>query len=105
MSARTKTPMRQQLRRWPKGTWMRLNSGKTLRGIMDTKLVSNADVAAHARVGRTFISALVNGRRTSCRPVVAERIAEYLGVPLEVLFTPNASAASSNNNKTRAAAA
>lgn len=86
--------MRAQRKRWPKGTWMRLTSGKILRGLMDAKRLSNADVAAHAGVGRTFVSALVNERRTSCTPKVAQRIAERLEVPLEVLFVPKTSAVS-----------
>lgn len=89
--------MKPTRKRWPKGTWMRLTSGKILRGLMDTKCLSNADIAAHARVGRTFISALVNERRTSCTPAVAMRIAERLEVPLEVLFVPKASAVSGRN--------
>ncbi len=93
--------MKPPRKRWPKGTWMRLNSGKILRGVMEMKHLSNADVAAHARVGRTFISALTNERRTSCTPEVAMRIAERLEVPLEVLFTPKASAASGGSIRTR----
>jgi plasmid maintenance system antidote protein VapI len=93
--------MRAPRKRWPKGTWMRLKSGSLLRELMNTKRLSNADVAMSARVGRTFISALVNERRTSCTPVVAERIAERLEVPLEVLFVPRASAVSSSSNKPR----
>lgn len=89
--------MRAHNRRWPKGTWMRLTSGKILRGLMDTKRLSNEDVARHAEVGRTFISALVNERRTSCTPKVAERIAERLEVPLEMLFVPRQSAVSGHN--------
>ena len=96
--------MRAQRKRWPKGTWMRLTSGKILRGLMDAKRLSNADVALSAGVGRTFISALVNERRTSCTPIVAERIAERLEVPLEVLFAPRASATSGRSDKTRRAA-
>lgn len=96
--------MRAQRKRWPKGTWMRLTSGKILRGLMDAKRLSNADVALSAGVGRTFISALVNERRTSCTPIVAERIAERLEVPLEVLFVPKASATSGRSDKTRRAA-
>lgn len=84
--------MRAQRKHWPKGTWMRLTSGDILRALMDNKRLSNADVAMHAGVGRTFVSALVNGRKTSCTPKVAERIAERLEVPLEVLFVPRASA-------------
>lgn len=94
--------MKPQRRRWPKGTWMRLTSGKVLRGLMDAKHLSNADVALSAKVGRTFISALVNERRTSCTPVVAERIAERLQVPLEVLFAPKTSAVSGNNDNRKA---
>jgi plasmid maintenance system antidote protein VapI len=78
---------------------MRLTSGKILRGLMDTKRLSNADVAIAAGVGRTFVSALVNERRTSCTPKVAVRIAERLEVPLEVLFVPKGSAVSSSYNK------
>lgn len=92
--------MYQQRKRWPKGTWMRLTSGKILRGLMDSKRLSNADVALSARVGRTFISALVNERRTSCTPEVAQRIAARLEVPLEVLFVPRASATSGCSDKT-----
>lgn len=91
--------MKPQHKRWPKGTWMRLTSGKILRALMDAKHLSNADVALSARVGRTFISALVNERRTSCTPAVAERIAGRLEVPLEVLFVPKASAVSGRSDK------
>jgi hypothetical protein len=66
---------------------------------MDAKHLSNADVALSAKVGRTFISALVNERRTSCKPAVAERIAERLQVPIEVLFVPRASAVSGRSDK------
>lgn len=90
--------MRAQHKRWPKGTWMRLHSGSLLRELMNTKHMSNADVALSAGVGRTFISALVNERRTSCTPKVAERIAERLEVPLEVLFVPRTSAVSGSSD-------
>lgn len=88
-------------KRWPEGTWMRLTSGKILRALMDAKHLSNEDVGRHAKVGRTFISALVNERRTSCTPRVAELIAERLEVPLEVLFAPKASAMSGRSSKSR----
>lgn len=91
--------MKPPRKRWPKGTWMRLNSGALLRELMNTKRLSNADVALSAGCGRTFISALVHERRTSCTPKVAMRIAERLEVPLEVLFAPKTSADSGNNDK------
>lgn len=90
--------MRSPRKRWPEGTWMRLTSGKILRGLMDAKNLSNADVALSAKVGRTFISALVNERRTSCTPAVAVRIADRLEVPLEVLFVPRVSALRRQND-------
>lgn len=93
--------MKPPRKRWPKGTWMRLKSGALLRELMNTKHLSNADVALSAKCGRTFISALVNERRTSCTPAVAMRIAERLEVPLALLFDPKTSAASGQNIKTR----
>lgn len=87
-----------QRKRWPKGTWMRLRSGKLLRELMNTKGVSNAEVAMSAGVGRTFISALVNERRTSCTPRVAEAVARRLEIPLELLFDPKTSAASGRSS-------
>lgn len=92
-------------RRWPKGTWMNLTSGAVLRALMDQHRLSNADVALSAKCGRTFISALVNGRRHSCTPEVAEAIARRLQVPLEVLFVPRQSAVSGQNTRTKRKAA
>lgn len=90
-------------RRWPKGTWMKLTSGAILRAFMDERKVSNHDVALAAGVGRTFISALVNERRTSCTPAVAQRIERFLGVPEGVIFVAKTSAASGHNTKRKAA--
>jgi hypothetical protein len=72
---------------------------------MDTHNLSNADLGMSAGVGRTFISALVNGRRTSCTPAVAQRIASRLQVPLEVLFVPKQSAVSGSSYKQKKDAA
>lgn len=91
-------------RKWPKGTWMKLTNGKILRGLMDQRACSNADVARAAGCQRTFISALVNGRRSSCTPEKAERIAQFFQVPLEVLFVPRLSADSGQNARKKVAA-
>lgn len=77
---------------------MKLTSGQILRAFMDQRGVSNMDVALAAGVGRTWISALVNERRTSCTPRVAERIERFLGVPPGVIFVPKASALSGRND-------
>jgi transcriptional regulator with XRE-family HTH domain len=79
-------------RRWPKGTWMKLTSKDTLRALMKQRGLSYADVGRAAGCHKTMISALANGYRPSCTPKLAERIAQCLAVPLEVLFVPNASA-------------
>jgi plasmid maintenance system antidote protein VapI len=83
---------------------MKLRSGPLLRELMNTKGLSNADVALSAGCGRTWISALVNERRTSCTPALAERIAERIQVPVEVLFDPRPSASSGRDSNERRAA-
>lgn len=93
--------MKQHRKRYPKGTWMRLRSGSILRAFMDERGMSNADVALAAGVGRTFISALVNERRTSCTEDVARRIERYLGVPATVIFEPKPSANSGRDANAR----
>ena len=95
-------------RRWAKGTYMKLQSAERLRSF----LVTREDIAAYKagrpignkmtqrgladRVGVTggFINHLTSGRKSACTPEVAERIAEVLGVPLEVLFDVKVSGAS-----------
>lgn len=88
--------------RYPKGTWMKLTSGATLRALMDQWGLSNADVALAAGVQRTFISALVNGRKNSCKPDTAKAIAHCVRVPVEVLFVAKPSAASVRSSKPKA---
>jgi hypothetical protein len=78
-------------RRWPKGTWMRLVSRDILRAFVgpeDTKKISGRKLARAAGCHPSFIDHLLTGRRRSCTPVMANRIAEVLAVPVEVLFTP-----------------
>lgn len=101
MSTLTKRPTGPRKRRWPEGTYMKLTSGALLRSLMDRRGVSNADVAMAAGCARTFVSALVNERKTTCTPLKAERIALYLDVPLEVLFVPKGSAVSGRIDNTR----
>ena len=88
MHTRTKT------RRWPKGAWMKLNSRATLRALMQQKEFSRRRLARYCGLaGPGMIDHLVDGRKTSCTPQLAERIAEALDVPLTVLFTPSLSSA------------
>lgn len=52
---------------------------------------SLARLARYADCSKGFISHLLSGRRSSCTPILAERIAEALNVPVTVLFEPKMS--------------
>lgn len=76
---------------YPKGTWMKLRSPDTLRALMNQDDFSLARLARYADCSKGFISHLLMGRRSSCTPQLAQRIAEALHVPVEVLFEPRLS--------------
>lgn len=65
---------------------MRLRSSETLRALMNQGDFSLARLARYADCSKSFVSHLLSGRRMSCTPDLAERIAEALHVPSEVLF-------------------
>lgn len=70
---------------------MRLRSAETLRALMRQDDFSLARLARYADCSKGFISHLLSGRRSSCTVDLAERIAEALRVPTEVLFEVKAS--------------
>ncbi len=75
---------------WPKGSWMKLTSANTLRALMEQKDFSRRRLARYCGLAGTgMIDHLLAGRRTSCTPKLAMRIAEALDVPLAVLFVPS----------------
>lgn len=100
-------------RRWPKGTWMRLISAGRLRAFVGPepgKKMSARRLALRVinpETGRpisaSFIDHLLAGRKTSCTPKVAERIAEALEVPIDILFDPRAPSGARPVTKQRAA--
>lgn len=53
---------------------------------ISNRKISQGDLARSAQVHRSFISQLITGRRTSCTPLTAERIADRLDVDLSILF-------------------
>lgn len=65
---------------------MRLRSPATLRALMEQYEFSLSRLARYADCSKGFISHLLAGRRSSCTAQLAERIAEALNVPTEVLF-------------------
>lgn len=76
---------------WPKGTWMELQSKEMLRLLLQQRDASYRWLADASGVSPGFISHLTAGRKKSCTPAVAERIAFSLGVPVTVLFKPSVS--------------
>src|SRR5690349_15598655 len=96
-------------KRWPRGTWMRLKSADLLQALMRPDRTQDpvrydiplAKLARYSGCSKGFISHLMAGRRSSCTPELAERIAEALNVPLEVLFEPNVSTDSTSKNNSK----
>ena len=76
---------------------MKLESPDTLRALMAQRGFSYDRLARYAGVSKSFISHLAKGRKTTCKPETAQRIAEALDLPLEILFTPSVSADSGQN--------
>lgn len=85
------------MKRWPKGTWMRLQSPDTLRALMAQRNFSMERLARYSGCSKSFISHLTSGRKTTCTDGLGERIAEALEVPLEILFVPSASTVRSDS--------
>lgn len=75
-------------RRRPKGTWMKLTSADTLKALMRDRNCSQERLARYAGCSKSFISHLTSGRKKSCSSELADRIAEALNLPTEVLFVP-----------------
>lgn len=102
---------RPKRKRYPKGTWMLLTSATTLRALMGQRELGYSRLAERCgqrpdgrpRCSRGFLSHLATGRRNSCSPDLAQRIAEQLEVPLELLFVPKMASDSSQNGNRRAA--
>lgn len=83
--------MNQNITRFPKGTWMKLVAPSTLRGMMDRRGLSISTTARYAGCSKSFIGHLLTGRKTTCTPALAVRIAGALGLPVDVLFLPSTS--------------
>jgi transcriptional regulator with XRE-family HTH domain len=80
------------MKRYPRGTWMQLQSRDTLRALMDQRGLSLDRLARYAGCSKSMISHLTAGRKKTCSTKLGERIAEALDVPLEVLFVPSTDA-------------
>lgn len=70
---------------------MRLQSGDTLRALIQQRGLNQSRLAAAAGCSASFVNGLCAGSKTSCSDTLADRIAEVLEVPAAVLFTPTQS--------------
>lgn len=84
---------------------MRLRSPDTLRALMKQSDISFGQLAQYVGCSKGFISHLLAGRRRSCLPEKAERIAGVLHVPVEVLFEVKLSTSSTLSDKQKVTAA
>lgn len=82
---------------------MRITSAATLRALIEQRGMSLGTLARYAGCTKGMISHLTSGRRSSCTPELAARIAEALQVPLTLLFTPKSSSVTGRNAAGRAA--
>lgn len=82
---------------------MRLRSPATLRALMEQYDFSLGRLARYAACSKGFISHLLSGRRSSCTPDLATRIAEALNVPIEILFDPRVSPSGMSHDKEQVA--
>lgn len=78
-------------RRWPRDVYMKVKSPQLLRTFIQENQLSYADVGRFAKRDRTYIYQLAAGRRSTCKPEVAQAIADLLRVPVEALFEPRKS--------------
>jgi len=82
---------------------MKLTSAATMRALMDQRDFSLGRLARYAGCSKGFISHLLAGRRSTCTPQLAERIAEALQVPVEIIFMPSVSSTGAQTGKQVAA--
>lgn len=105
-------------RRRKKGTFMKLTSAERLRTFVLTKedielvhagkarqvnprKISQRELAERVGVHPSFINHLTAGRSTTCKPEVADHIAEVLGVDVSVLFDEIAPCVTTEFQKSR----
>lgn len=73
---------------------MKLSSPEMLRATMARRNISMSTLARYAGCSKSMIGHLckgADGGKTSCSPELAERIAEALDVPRELLFVERVS--------------
>ena len=67
-------------------SWMLLRSRGALLAAMVEVGATNESLAQRAKCSAAFISQLRTGKRNSCTPLLAQRIARALNQPVSALF-------------------
>ena len=83
---------------------MRLVSPKRLSAFVGRepdKKMSARRLARSAGVHPSFINHLTSGRCRTAKPVTAERIAEALEIPLDVLFVPTVTSSTATREQSQ----
>jgi transcriptional regulator with XRE-family HTH domain len=80
---------------------MKLSDKQLLKATMQRRKISIGTLARYAGCSKSMIGHLTSGHKTSCTPALAERIAEGLDVPLELLFVTRVSTPRSRSTRTR----
>lgn len=84
------------MKRYPKGTWMRLSSPEMLKATMRRRNFTMERLARYAGCSKSMIGHLCSGYKTSCTPELATKISEALDVETELLFVPRVSTSRSD---------
>jgi len=82
---------------------MRLTSSDTLRALMKQRGLGMGTLARYSGCSKGFISHLLSGRRSTCTPLLAARLAEALEVPMQLLFVPSLSQTADRTSAANAA--
>ncbi|WP_426566422.1 helix-turn-helix domain-containing protein [Angustibacter sp. McL0619] len=85
---------------------MKLKSAGLMRELMGPGAcnLSLGELAEMSHCHKSFVSHLLSGRRSSCTPELAERIARSLRVPVTVLFDARLASTTGTENKSEEAA-
>jgi len=76
---------------------MQITHPATLKALIEQRGLSYAALGREVGCHKSFIGHLAVGHKASATPELAERIAEALSVPLDVLFVPTTSTDSGEN--------
>jgi hypothetical protein len=90
-------------RRWAKGTWMRPKT-EIIHAMLANSPHSYAAVAGYLGCSKQMVGHLAKDPKKTCGPVLAQKLAVFLGVPVEAIFDVHVPTAVSQSVQQRVAA-